>query len=170
MSAKSVSFDPQPCRHRNSGRFGAALLPPREYCTCVICSGSPNRPGTTFDSRPISAVSSCSLLLASFSIASLIPSQYSVRLWRGKDRGTDRGTVVGTGFGKRLEQRRKDVRKSVRKDRGKASGKTAEKRRPRWDWPPGRERREKKKGFNFRELRGSRSACGADNSYINIRF
>ena len=42
MSAKSASLEPQPCRQRNSGRRGAALPPPREYCTCVTCSGSPN--------------------------------------------------------------------------------------------------------------------------------
>ena len=75
MSAKSVSFDPQPCRHRNNGRFGAVLPPPREYCTCVICSGSPKRPGTTSDSRPISLVLSLlSALPVVCSIASLMIS------------------------------------------------------------------------------------------------
>ncbi len=75
--------------------------------------------------RPIRVRSAPSCLLvvwfALLSIASLIPSQYSVRL---------RHAIA--------------VRRGLRK--------SCEKRRPRWDRPPGRERREKKKGFNCREL------------------
>lgn len=81
MSAKSASLEPQPCRQRNSGRRGAALPPPREYCTCVTCSGSPNLPGTTCDSRPIRPVGVFGLLeswesLVSCSRISLMPPIY----------------------------------------------------------------------------------------------
>ena len=62
-------------------RRGAALPPPREYCTCVTCSGSPNLPGTTCDSRPIRPVGVFGLLeswesLVSCSRISLMPPIY----------------------------------------------------------------------------------------------
>jgi len=52
MPARSSSFDPQPCRQTNSGRFGCALPPPREANASVTVSRSPKCPGTTEATRP----------------------------------------------------------------------------------------------------------------------
>lgn len=105
MSAKSASLEPQPCRQRNSGRRGAALPPPREYCTCVTCSGSPNLPGTTCDSRPIRPVGVFGLLeswesLVSCSRISLMPPIYPFQRgnppshWKDWDVGRLAGGVI----------------------------------------------------------------------------
>ena len=113
MSAKSASLEPQPCRQRNSGRRGAALPPPREYCTCVTCSGSPNRPGTTCDSRPIRPVGVFGSLeswesLVSCSRISLMPPIYPFQRgnphshwkdWDAERLVSGMIVLVGGGFG-----------------------------------------------------------------------